>query len=460
MVVNDDPGLKAFLASSASPEAKVERYLVLETRSRFDVYPPFNAVPTGTHSAVLVPDRPAQVRGNTKGRPGLRLDQRRELRLPAELCADGLGRAGGLPRHGRCLRDSRQRARQLPAAGDHRAGRGHAPAPIPQQNHNPTVFKDLVFTTWYGHGLRVIDISNPMTPREVGYALPVPQGIARTYPVFKDGLMYWADNRTGLHVAKYTGPYANEIPDQGCLRRQRHEPAPLNESESPSIDPQACWPALWPAPDSSGRQRELSSRPALQDPPDEEIAWVCPMHPAYTSTAAGSCPICGMVLIQTRPYDTRDFRLVFRTEPAQLSAPGRRLTLFFTFLRPGSDEVVKDFEVVHTKRFHLFIVSQDLEFFEHIHPVMRPDGTWTIETTVPKAGYYQVLCDFMPSGGTGQFLTAPLVTAGYAGDLATDSARLCARQHASARARATSPRRVVRSAAADSRASTCISTSI
>ncbi|HWG28915.1 MAG TPA: hypothetical protein VN676_00050, partial [Steroidobacteraceae bacterium] len=33
-------------------------------------------------------------------------------------------------------------------------------------------------------------------------------------------------------------------------------------------------------------------------------------------------------------------------------------------------------------------------------------------------------CDFMPSGGSGQFLTAPLVTAGYAGDLQSDSAHL------------------------------------
>src|SRR6185295_18698061 len=63
MVVNDDPGLKAYLASNASPEAKAQRYLVLMTRSRFDVYPPVNATPTGTHSAVIVPNRPAQVKG-------------------------------------------------------------------------------------------------------------------------------------------------------------------------------------------------------------------------------------------------------------------------------------------------------------------------------------------------------------------------------------------------------------
>jgi hypothetical protein len=172
--------------------------------------------------------------------------------------------------------------------------------------------------------------------------------------------------------------------------------------------------------ETSARAQETG---LLQDPPDEEIAWVCPMHTSYTSTKAGNCPICGMALIQTRPYDTRDLRLEFHTEPAQVH-PGEKIALFFRFLHPGTGEVVRDFEVVHTKQFHLFIISQDLEFFEHIHPALRDDGTWTIETTVPRPGYYQVLCDFMPKGGSGQFLTAPLVTANYVGDLALDSAHL------------------------------------
>ena len=44
--------------------------------------------------------------------------------------------------------------------------------------------------------------------------------------------------------------------------------------------------------------------------------------------------------------------------------------------------------------------------------------------TLPKAGYYKVLSDFLPSGGASQFLARPLITAGYAGDLAGDTARL------------------------------------
>jgi hypothetical protein len=214
MVVNNDPGLKAYLASTASPQAKAQRYLVLLTRSRFDVYPPVNATPTGTHSAVFVPNRPAQVKGNTKGRPayvwltdengGCPLNNARIVSVESEITPYMIG-AFAIPDNqlDECLNQ------------DITEPNGQPRRRVPQQNHNPTVFKNLVFNTWYGHGLRAIDISFPQMPREVGYAMPVPQGVARTYPVFKDGLIYWADNDTGLHVARYTGPRANELPGPG-----------------------------------------------------------------------------------------------------------------------------------------------------------------------------------------------------------------------------------------------------
>jgi hypothetical protein len=210
MVINDDPGLKAFLASGVPAQSKVERYLVLLTRSRFDVYPPINATPTGTHSAVFVPNRPAQVNGNVKGRPayvwvtdengGCPLNYARMISVESEITPIMVG-AFSIPDNQLdvCLNQPNEANYRISA----------------QQNHNPTVFKNLVFNTWYAHGLRVIDISVPQTPREVGYALTLPHGIARTYPIFKDGLIYWLDNKSGLQVARYTGPRANELPGPG-----------------------------------------------------------------------------------------------------------------------------------------------------------------------------------------------------------------------------------------------------
>jgi hypothetical protein len=214
MVVNDDPGLKAFVASGASPQAKAQRYLVLMTRSRFDFHPPLDTS-TGTHSAVFVPGRPAQVKGNSKNRPafvwvsdengGCPLMYARMMSVESEATPMMVG-AFAIPDNevDECLGQATTEP-----------GMQQTRRRVPQQNHNPTVFKNLVFTTWYGHGLRAIDISRPHMPREVGYAMPIPQGVARTYPIFKDGLIYWADNDTGLHVGRYTGPRASELPGPG-----------------------------------------------------------------------------------------------------------------------------------------------------------------------------------------------------------------------------------------------------
>src|SRR6476660_4522760 len=164
--------------------------------------------------------------------------------------------------------------------------------------------------------------------------------------------------------------------------------------------------------------------PAATPPPAEETtAGVCPMHSDYTADNQGSCPRCGMALVHAAPFDVRDYRLDFRTVPAVVK-PGQKTSLRFRIMHPGTGDVVKKFESVHERQYHLFVISQDMEYFQHIHPQEQADGTWTIDVTLPKAGYYKVLSDFLPSGGASQFIARPLVTAGYAGDLEADSAHL------------------------------------
>ncbi len=214
MVVNNDPGLQAFLASDASDTAKAQRYLVLMTRSRVDVHPPHSSLPTGIHSAVAVPGRPARVRGNDANRPayvwltdenfGCPLMHARMVSVEVETTPAMIS-SFALPDNqlDECVTQSVTEPN------------GEPRRLVAQQNHNPTVFSNLVFNSWYGHGLRAIDISNPYMPREVGHAITLPHGTARSYPIFKDGLIYWTDNDTGLHVARYTGPRADELPGEG-----------------------------------------------------------------------------------------------------------------------------------------------------------------------------------------------------------------------------------------------------
>lgn len=134
--------------------------------------------------------------------------------------------------------------------------------------HYATAFPDVAFVTYYGAGLRAIDISNPFSPVEAGYFFndPVeevrwasygiygeteyrdeveeddlPTGLepadvdeddfalrrptpgpnhmfAFSFPVIHDGSVVYADVHSGLYVLEYDGPHADQLPDdETCL---------------------------------------------------------------------------------------------------------------------------------------------------------------------------------------------------------------------------------------------------
>jgi hypothetical protein len=163
----------------------------------------------------------------------------------------------------------------------------------------------------------------------------------------------------------------------------------------------------------------------LQGPslPAGSTAWFCPMHPEVTSTEAGRCRKCGMALVVGDPFDTREYAVDFSTAPSVVKA-GVPVTMFLTVRHPGTGAPIRNFEVVHEKRYHLFIVSRDMNVFEHIHPEQRPDGTWAITVTLPRPGYYQILSDFLPTGGSPQFVGRTLVTTDFDGDIESQEAHL------------------------------------
>jgi hypothetical protein len=64
----------------------------------------------------------------------------------------------------------------------------------------------------------------------------------------------------------------------------------------------------------------------------------------------------------------------------------------------SSGAPVRDFEVEHDKRMHLIVVRRDLTGFQHLHPTMSHDGTWSARLTVATAGSYRVFADFKHDG--------------------------------------------------------------
>jgi hypothetical protein len=127
------------------------------------------------------------------------------------------------------------------------------------------------------------------------------------------------------------------------------------------------------------------------------------------------CPVCRMALVQSAPA-TEAYTLDVQVKPSAIK-PGQRGHVRFVVREPKAGTVVHNFEVVHERIFHLFVVSHDLTYFVHTHPTLRGDGSLDADFVLPTAGAYQLIADFMPVGGPPQLIQRSLVTGGYTGHL-------------------------------------------
>ncbi|MFI1183497.1 hypothetical protein ACH4UT_28685 [Streptomyces sp. NPDC020799] len=93
----------------------------------------------------------------------------------------------------------------------------------------------------------------------------------------------------------------------------------------------------------------------------------------------------------------------------------------YKFKITGPDgKPVTSFAVDQTKRMHFYAVRSDLTGFQHIHPTMADDGTWTADLAALEPGTWRTYASFTPDSGPGKgkdFVLSRTVT--VAGDAKT-----------------------------------------
>jgi hypothetical protein len=154
----------------------------------------------------------------------------------------------------------------------------------------------------------------------------------------------------------------------------------------------------------------------------QAIEFTCPMDRDVRSPSPGKCPRCGMTLVADLPEPV-EYPVDLRVNPPQVPS-ARPIQLEFRIADPRTGAPVKQFEIVHEKLFHLFIVGQDLKYFAHVHPQLGADAVFRLDATLPKPGTYRLLADFYPTGGTPQLVPKTLTTAGYMAPLEAGIPRL------------------------------------
>lgn len=91
--------------------------------------------------------------------------------------------------------------------------------------------------------------------------------------------------------------------------------------------------------------------------------------------------------------------------------PGSATTFTFKILGPDGVAVTR-YDVEHEKQMHLIVMRRDTAGFQHIHPELATDGTWSVPLTLPSAGSYRAFADFKPTGADGLTLGVDLSAPG------------------------------------------------
>jgi hypothetical protein len=148
---------------------------------------------------------------------------------------------------------------------------------------------------------------------------------------------------------------------------------------------------------------------AAASKPASDAVYVCPMDRDVRAEKPGTCPRCGMTLVASIP-EPSEYRLELAVtpDPPALREPAE---LTFTIFDPWKGHRVDRFSLVHEKLFHAFVVSRDLEFFAHEHPVWK-DGAFHLPIRLPKSGMYRIASDFYPEAATPQLLTGTVFVPG------------------------------------------------
>ena len=88
--------------------------------------------------------------------------------------------------------------------------------------------------------------------------------------------------------------------------------------------------------------------------------------------------------------------LTLAPRPQRFTA-GRTTTWRFQVL-DCDGKPVRDFEPEQGKLLHLIVVRTDFTGYQHLHPTLGPDGTFSVAVATPRPGRYRAIADFVVDG--------------------------------------------------------------
>ena len=95
---------------------------------------------------------------------------------------------------------------------------------------------------------------------------------------------------------------------------------------------------------------------------------------------------------------SNNYFIKFNTDLGNIKA-GEEVILSFLPKEDGDENIIVELETVHEKKAHIIIVSDDLEYFSHLHPEYDGDGNYSFRMNLPFGGKYELFIEYKPKGG-------------------------------------------------------------
>jgi hypothetical protein len=89
---------------------------------------------------------------------------------------------------------------------------------------------------------------------------------------------------------------------------------------------------------------------------------------------------------------------VLRPRTTRFTAGETRDFLFTVFTPDGKP--VTDFTRNSDQRMNLVVVRRDMSGYQQLHPIMAPDGTWSVPLVLDTPGSYRAFAEFLPGSAT------------------------------------------------------------
>jgi hypothetical protein len=127
-------------------------------------------------------------------------------------------------------------------------------------------------------------------------------------------------------------------------------------------------------------------------------------HDAEDGAASGAADVPGGLMVSQGGYSLK--------LASTSAAAGKAVPVAFTVTGPNGQPVTA-YDVEHEKQLHLIAVRRDFTGYQHVHPTLAADGTWSTGLDL-EPGTWRLFADFKATGAEALTLGADLAVAGSA----------------------------------------------